>query len=201
MAEHPSVDADTRGGGTLPSRDVVAGWLGDDDDLDEQELVADPDVPPAEFRDTLGRFASGITVVTAISGGVPVGLTCQSFTSVSLDPPLVLFCPSRTSRAWPLIQRTGAFCVNVLAHDQADVSDTMASRGIDKFARVAWAPSAETGSPVLAGVLAHVDCTVASVQEAGDHYVVLGRVQHVSVERPDADGLVFFRGRYGRTSL
>ena len=76
----------------------------------------------------LGRFASGVTVVTAMSGGEPVGLTCQSFSSVSLDPPLVLFVPAKTSRAWPLIQRSGKFCVNFLAADQAELSNTMASR-------------------------------------------------------------------------
>ena len=85
----------------------------------------------------LGRFASGVTVVTAISGDEPVGMTCQSFSSVSLDPPLVLFVPASTSRAWPLMQRAGKFCVNFLADDQADLSNTMASRGTDKFAGVA----------------------------------------------------------------
>ena len=87
----------------------------------------------------LGRFASGVTVVTATSGGEPVGLTCQSFSSVSLDPPLVLFVPARTSRAWPLIQRSGRFCVNFLSSDQADLSNKMASRGVDKFEGVALA--------------------------------------------------------------
>ncbi len=146
----------------------------------------------------LGRFASGVTVVTGTSGGVPVGLTCQSFTSLSLDPPLVLFCPSRASRAWPLIARTGAFCVNVLAADQAEVSHVMASRGIDKFAEVAWAPSAHSGSPVLAGVLAHLDCTVEAVHDGGDHHVVVGRVQHLQVDR-EGEGLLYFRGGYGST--
>jgi 3-hydroxy-9,10-secoandrosta-1,3,5(10)-triene-9,17-dione monooxygenase reductase component len=150
------------------------------------------------FRDALGRFASGVTVVTGTSGGVPVGFTCQSFASLSMDPPLVLFCPSRTSRAWPLIARSGFFCVNILAADQADVSHMMASRGIDKFGEVAWTPSAATGSPVLDGVLAHVDCTIEAVHDGGDHQVVVGRVQHLQVDRDDA-GLLYFRGAYGST--
>ena len=103
-------------------------------------------------------------------------MTCQSFSSVSLDPPLVLFIPAKTSRAWPLIQRSGKFCVNFLAADQAELSNTMASRGADKFADVKWTPSPRTGSPMLEGALAHVDCTIHAVHEAGDHYVVIGRV-------------------------
>lgn len=128
-----------------------------------------------------------------------MGLTCQSFTSLSLDPPLVLFCPSRASRAWPLIARSGAFCVNVLAADQAAVSHVMASRGIDKFAEVPWKPSDRTGSPVLDGVLAHLDCTIEAVHEGGDHHVVIGRVHHLQVDRDD-EGLLYFRGDYGSTA-
>ncbi len=121
-----------------------------------EDLEVDTSSPEAvaearRFRDVLGRFASGITVVTTMSNGEPVGLTCQSFSSVSLNPPLVLFVPARSSRAWPRIQRAGKFCVNFLAADQADLSNTMASRGADKFADVAWQPSPVTGSPVFDG--------------------------------------------------
>lgn len=150
------------------------------------------------FRDVLGRFASGVTVVTGHSGGEPVGMTCQSFSSVSLDPPLVLFVPATTSRAWPRMRESGLFCVNVLADDQVGISERMAGRGTDKFAGLDWRPSPATGSPVLAGTLAYVDCRVQAVHEAGDHYVVLGRVLDLDVLR-DADPLVFFRGRYGTT--
>ncbi|WP_185996515.1 3-hydroxy-9,10-secoandrosta-1,3,5(10)-triene-9,17-dione monooxygenase reductase subunit [Nocardioides campestrisoli] len=169
-------------------------WQPDDDLYPEADGLVDH----ARFRDVLGRFASGITVVTATHDGVPVGLTCQSFTSVSLDPPLVLFCPSRASRAWPLIERAGRFCVNVLAADQADVSHAMASRGIDKFAQVGWRPSAESGSPVLDGVLAHLECTLEAVHDGGDHHVVLGRVQHLQVDR-EGDALLYFKGDYTAT--
>jgi 3-hydroxy-9,10-secoandrosta-1,3,5(10)-triene-9,17-dione monooxygenase reductase component len=148
------------------------------------------------FRDVLGRFATGVTVVTGFHDGRPLGLTCQSFTSVSLDPPLVLFCPARTSRAWPLIQRSGHFCANILAADQVEISRTMASRGADKFADVAWAPSEVTGSPVLAGTLGFVDATIVSVHEAGDHFVVVGRVLDLVAE-DDARPLLYFRGGYG----
>ncbi|MDQ6687931.1 MAG: flavin reductase family protein [Actinomycetota bacterium] len=161
--------------------------------LDDAEAVA----RARQFRDVLGRFATGVTVVTALSGDKPVGMTCQSFSSVSLAPPLVLFCPAKTSRAWPLIQLSGRFCVNLLAHDQGDVSNVMATRGIDKFAEVSWSPSAVTGSPVIEGILGYVDCTIQAVHEAGDHYVVIGRVQDLdTTEVPHP--LLFFQGQYSR---
>ena len=123
---------------TWPSHDLIESWLGDSmydfQFRPGEDIFVDADDPEAvaaarRFRDVLGRFASGVTVVTSISGGAPVGLTCQSFSSVSLNPPLVLFVPAKTSRAWPAIQRSGKFCVNFLADDQAELSNQMASRG------------------------------------------------------------------------
>lgn len=146
------------------------------------------------FREVLGQFATGVTVVTAVHDGEPVGLTCQSFTSVSLDPPLVLFVPARTSRAWPRIELAGAFCVNVLARDQEAVSDAFASRGIDKFAGVAWRPGS-TGAPVLSGAVAWVDCTLHAVHDGGDHLVVIGRVDDLG-DGERAEPLVYVEGRY-----
>ena len=193
---------------TWPSPELISSWLGDVD-LDVEWRPGEDSGIPADdseavaaarrFRDVLGRFASGVTVVTAISGGEPVGMTCQSFSSVSLDPPLVLFIPARTSRAWPMMQRSGRFCVNFLAHDQADLSNAMASRVPDKFAGVAWEPSAVTGSPVLPGTLGHVDCTIHAVHEAGDHFVVIGRV--VDLAESDAEApLLYYRGKYRTTT-
>ena len=151
------------------------------------------------FRDVLGRFATGVAVVTAMSDGEPVGMTCQSFSSVSLSPPLVLFCPARTSRAWPLIQRADSFCVNLLADGQHELSDVMATKGIDKFADIGWEPTPRTGSPLLKGVLGFVDCTIHAVHEAGDHYVVIGRVVDLNTGEVDADPLLFFQGKYRTT--
>jgi 3-hydroxy-9,10-secoandrosta-1,3,5(10)-triene-9,17-dione monooxygenase reductase component len=194
---------------TWPSHDLIESWLGDsmyDFQLRPgEDVVLDEDDPEAmasarQFRDVLGRFASGVTVVTAMSGGAPVGLTCQSFASVSLNPPLVLFVPAKTSRAWPAIQRSGKFCVNFLAADQAELSNTMASRGVDKFGDVKWTPSPQTGSPILEGSLAHVDCTIHTVHEAGDHYVVIGRVVDLAIQDDgDRDPLLFYRGEYRTT--
>jgi 3-hydroxy-9,10-secoandrosta-1,3,5(10)-triene-9,17-dione monooxygenase reductase component len=196
---------------TWPSPELISSWLGDQDidfEFRPGEDVAVHDDPEAvararRFRDVLGRFASGVTVVAGVSNGEPVGMTCQSFSSVSLDPPLVLFIPAKSSRAWPLIQRSGRFCVNFLAADQADLSNTMASRGTDKFADVKWTPAPETGSPMLEGALAHLDCVIHAVHEAGDHYVVIGRVLDLvtdpSTDDAEVDPLLFYRGQYRTT--
>lgn len=198
---------------TWPSPDLIDSWLGNFDfefrPGEDVPLAADdPEAIEAarRFRDVLGRFASGVAVVTAISADEPVGMTCQSFSSVSLDPPLVLFIPAKTSRAWPLIQRSGRFCVNFLGSDQAELSNKMASRGVDpstglrtsKFAEVAWSPSQATGSPVLEGTLAHIDCSIHAVHEAGDHYLVIGRVLELAANQ-DQDPLLFFQGKYRTT--
>jgi 3-hydroxy-9,10-secoandrosta-1,3,5(10)-triene-9,17-dione monooxygenase reductase component len=190
-----------------PSQEQADSWLGDFDfELRPGEPShIDPDDPGAverarTFRDVLGRFCTGVTVVTAMSGGEPVGMTCQSFSSVSLSPPLVLFCPAKTSRAWPLIQRAGSFCVNLLADGQHEVSDVMATKGIDKFADLDWEPAPRTGAPVFKGVLGFVDCTIHAVHEAGDHYVVIGRVQELESHGESADPLLFFEGRYRSTA-
>lgn len=199
---------------TWPSPELIHSWLGDQDidfELRPGEDVAVQDDPAhvaaaRRFRDVLGRFASGVTVVTATSGGEPVGMTCQSFSSVSLEPPLVVFIPAKTSRAWPRIHRSGTFCVNLLAADQSDLSNRMASRGVDKFEGVSWTPSPQTGSPMLAGALAQIDCAIHAVHEAGDHYLVIGRVLDLVTDGDDPEEgggerapLLFYRGEYRTT--
>lgn len=147
------------------------------------------------FREVLGVYCSGVTVVTSMAGDQPVGMTCQSFSSVSLDPPLVMFIPAKSSRAWPVMQRTGHFCVNFLAADQQDISDVMASKGADKFAGLSWSTS-KTGAPLLDGIVGYVDCTVHSVVEAGDHFVVIGRVQDMDIAERAREPLLYFQGDY-----
>lgn len=144
----------------------------------------------------LGHFATGVTVVTAMHGGTPAGLSVNSFTSVSLDPPLVAFCVARTSATWPRIREAGWFCVNILAEHQEGVSRVFATRGADKFRGIGWHPSV-SGAPILAGVLAWIDCTIDVEHDAGDHVLVVGRVRELDVA---AEGrpLVFYRGGYGR---
>jgi 3-hydroxy-9,10-secoandrosta-1,3,5(10)-triene-9,17-dione monooxygenase reductase component len=151
-------------------------------------------IEPAAFRTALGHFCTGVTVVTAMDGGEPVGFACQSFAALSLDPPLVLFCPGRTSRAWPLIERHGHFCVNILSDAQRDVSTVFGRSGTDKFANVAWSPG-PSGAPVLDGVVTWLDCAIESVHDGGDHHVVLGRVTTLG-PRTDARPLLFYRGAY-----
>lgn len=149
------------------------------------------------FRRVLGHFPTGVVVVTGLDrAGQPAGLAVGSFTSVSLEPPLVAFLPHRDSTSWPRIRESGAFCVNVLSADQEAVSRTFATHGQDKFADLSWRP-AGSGSPVLDGILAYIDCEVEAVHEAGDHWIVLGRVRELDV-LSTALPLVFFQGGYGR---
>jgi 3-hydroxy-9,10-secoandrosta-1,3,5(10)-triene-9,17-dione monooxygenase reductase component len=150
-----------------------------------------------KFRQVLGHFCTGVTVITTVDEDGPAGFTCQSFTALSLDPPLVLFCPSRSSATWPRIARAGHFCANVLTAGQQELARVFGAGGADKFAGVPWSPS-PSGAPILAGTLTWVDCTVEAVHEAGDHYVAVGRVTGLGEclrERP----LLFYRGRYGVT--
>lgn len=158
--------------------------------------MSKPRFDSAKYRQTLGRFPTGVTVITAVNQGQPVGLAIGSFTSLSLDPPLVLFCPANTSSSWPRIREAGVFCVNVLGDDQLDVCKVMASKDPDKFASVKWTTEA-TGSPVIAGSIAWIDCTITEVLEGGDHDIVIGRVEDLGFEE-DGAPLVFFKGGYGR---
>ena len=110
-----------------------------------------------ELRDALGQFCTGITVITAVADEQPVGFACQSFSALSLEPPLVLFCPMKTSGSWKGIEKAGRFAVNILSEEQEDVSSTFGRRGDDKFAEIDWEPS-PLGSPVIKGVMAWLDC-------------------------------------------
>lgn len=154
------------------------------------------DVDAARFRQVLGHFPTGVTVIAAVEEGVPVGLAVGSFTSVSLDPPLVLFCAAHTSTSWPRIRAAGNFCVNVLGDDQEDVCRVFASSAPDKFAGLGWTPTGR-GSPRLRGVLAWLDCEMVDVVPEGDHDLVVGRVHDLGVGH-EGGPLVFFRGGYGR---
>ena len=152
-------------------------------------------VSPAVMREVLGHFVSGIVVITAVDAEGPLGFTCQSFCSLSLEPPLVSFAPARTSRTWPRIREVGAFCVNVLAADQQDVSARFARSGTDKFAGVGWVPSAH-GSPVLDGVVAWIDGELWAEYDGGDHTIVVARVLDLGADASRTP-LLFHRGGYG----
>jgi len=155
-------------------------------------------VSPEVMREVLGYFVSGIVVVTAVGPDGPLGFTCQSFASLSLDPPLVTFSPARTSSTWPRIRAAGAFCVNVLAADHEHYSAGFARTGVDKFAGVDWRPAA-SGAPRLAGVSAWIDCTLWNEYDGGDHTIVIGRVHDLGAD-PVRLPLLYYRGRYGLTA-
>jgi flavin reductase (DIM6/NTAB) family NADH-FMN oxidoreductase RutF len=152
---------------------------------------------PQWFRQVLGQYPTGVCAVTAEhSSGRPVGMVVGSFTSVSLDPPLIAFFPDRRSSTWPKIQEAGHFCVNILASDQESVCRQLAAKGPDKLNGLSYRP-AGSGAPVLDGVVAWIDCDITSVSDAGDHYIVLGAVRDLQIENPSLP-LLFFRGGYGR---
>jgi len=149
----------------------------------------------ARFREVLGHFATGVTIVTAMEDTEPVGFTCQAFTSLSLDPPLVALAPGKSSTSWPRIAAAGSFCVNILADDQEALSRDFAVSGGDKFTGVGWRPAAN-GAPVLDGALAWVECAFELAHDAGDHELVVGRVLDMGVNR--GRPLVYYRGGFGR---
>lgn len=152
-----------------------------------------------EFRRVLGNFATGVTVVTAPAcegDPGPAGFACQSFSSLSLAPPLVSFMVARTSTTWPRIARAGVFCVNVLGADQGPLCRGFAVSGADKFAGVDHDAAPVTGSPRLTGVPAWIDCTIQAVHTGGDHLIVVGRVEALGATEDDAP-LLFHRGKFG----
>ncbi len=150
---------------------------------------------PAAMRTVMGFFATGVTVITAMAGEEPVGLAANSFTSVSLEPPLVLFCAATSSSTWPKIDAAGKFCVNFLPEDGEQTCRVFASPG-DRFSQVGW-HSGTTGSPVLDAALAYVDCEIEHRYDGGDHVIVVGRVVDLG-HREHGTPLAFYRGGYGR---
>lgn len=143
----------------------------------------------------LGHFASGVVLVTGMHETRPAGFTCQSFFSLSLDPPLVAIAPSKSSTSWPKISGAGSLCVNILAADQEALARTFSRSGTDKFAGVGWSHGA-TGAPRLQGALAWLDCDVVDTHEAGDHWLITARI--VEMETGKGEPLVFYRGGFGR---
>jgi 3-hydroxy-9,10-secoandrosta-1,3,5(10)-triene-9,17-dione monooxygenase reductase component len=150
-----------------------------------------------EFRSVLGQFCSGVTVVTAMGPAGPVGFTCQSFSSLSLEPPRILLCVSRTSTSWPTVRNSASFCVNVLAQAQQPLSERFARSGGDKFQEIAWTPS-PGGAPRLADAAAWIDCRLHTEYDGGDHLVVVAGVRRVDTPTEPRAPLLFYRGRYAR---
>jgi flavin reductase (DIM6/NTAB) family NADH-FMN oxidoreductase RutF len=153
-------------------------------------------IEAGRFRHVLGHLPTGVTVVAANGAEGPVGMAANSVTSVSLDPPMILFCPAKSSSTWPRIRAVGEFCVNVLANHHEELSRRFAAKDADRFAGVRY-EHRPTG-PAIAGAVAWIECRLDDEHEAGDHTIAVARV--VAIEAPPAvshDPLVFFCGRYG----
>ncbi|GAA4738067.1 flavin reductase family protein [Nocardioides endophyticus] len=155
-------------------------------------MTADPS--SADFRATMSSFCTGVVAIAAVVDGRPVGMTCQSFISLSLDPPLIAFAPARTSSTYPVLRQARRFAISVLAEDQGDVALALASKGTDKFATVPWHPLA-SGTPVIDGCLAWIDCTFETEYDAGDHLLVVGRVHELG-HLPDGEPLTYYRSSF-----
>ena len=179
MTDAPTPDAD-------PTRDANGA-----PDADPSPVEPSPE----HLRHALGHFATGVTIITGYGAdGEPVGFACQSFASVSLRPPLVLFCADHRGRSWPRMREQGRFTVNVLEHDQRDVVARFGSTAGRRFEGLEWSAS-EHGGPSLPGAIVRIHCTVEQVHVAGDHDVVIGRVRGLEdgeAGRP----MLFYRGRF-----
>jgi flavin reductase (DIM6/NTAB) family NADH-FMN oxidoreductase RutF len=157
-------------------------------------------VEQQQFRHVMGHFVTGVTVITTIVEDRPVGMTAQSFVSLSLDPPMVMFCPTRNSYTWEQIEAQGMLCINVLSRAQETISRRFAAKDDDRFAGVDWTPAPVSKSPLLTGVHAWIDCEIENVHPGGDHLIVVCRVLALAATAESGDPLVFYLGRYGEVT-
>ena len=155
-------------------------------------------IDPRELRNVMGHFATGVTVITTRdTAGKPFGLTANAFSSLSLDPPLVLICVDKKVDCYACFEQSKAFVVNILSEGQDQLSTRFATKGIEKFEGVA-VRQGNLGVPLLEGAVAHIECTLTSTYEGGDHTIYVGEIQSVAAsgDRP----LLFFKGKYTRLS-
>lgn len=150
------------------------------------------------FRQALGKFATGVTVITAADSEMIHGMTANSLTSVSLDPPIILVCVDHRAKMLPLIRRAGAFGVNILGAGQERVSRHFANQAVDQKPEIAFTTD-RYGVPLLEDALATLGCTVHQELEVGDHAVIFGCVEHVSFDSEDP--LCFYQGKYTRLAI
>lgn len=155
-----------------------------------------PGVDAALFRETLGRFATGVALITAGAEGTPLGLIANSLAGVSLRPPLVSFCPSRGSFTWPRMRRSRRFGVNLLRPEHEDFVRRAAPAGAERFEGIDWKLTS-SGVPRLGDALAFLDCAIEVEHAAGDHWIVVGRVEDAQID-PAGIPLVFWASRFGR---
>ena len=154
----------------------------------------EPELDGRAFRAALGRFATGVAFITAAPGGEPTGLIVNSLASVSLEPPLISFCPARSSLTWTRMRRTGRFAVNVLARHHEHFAARATPAGADRFTDIDWHPG-HTGVPLLRDALATLQCEIVAEHPAGDHWIVLAHVHDLHLAR-EGDPLVFYAGAF-----
>lgn len=153
-------------------------------------------IEPLSFREALGHYASGITVITSQVAGEPIGFTCQAFYSVSMSPPLVSFSVMSGSASYPKIRQAGRFAVNILSGEQVRISNQFARKGTDKWHGVKWQES-PLGNPIIAGSLHWLDCEIHAEHAAGDHLIVIGEVKALNLQQAAAaQPLLYFKGQY-----
>lgn len=159
-------------------------------------LLSGTAIEPSTFRQALGHYASGITVITSHHEGEPIGFTCQSFYSVSMSPPLVSFSVMSSSASYPKIRQAGRFTVNILSGEQVGISNQFARRGANKWHGVKWQAS-PLGNPIIAGSLHWLDCEIHAEHAAGDHLIVIGEVKALNLQATAAtQPLLYFKGQY-----
>lgn len=150
---------------------------------------------PRDFRDVMGHYPTGVVVVTGLDDGAPVGMVVGTFSSVSLDPPIVSFMPMTTSSTYPKLRASEHLCISVFAHDQLTECRVLAGKDPDKFSKVAWTAD-ENGVPMIDGAVAHIHGSLREEIEAGDHFITLVDVHDLAIARPTTP-LLFFQGGYG----
>ena len=153
-------------------------------------------IESGDFRKVLGKYPTGVTLVSSKDDQGPFAMVIGSFGSVSLDPPLVQFMPAKESGTWSRIKKTGRYCVNVLGEQQLDLSNSFFNKDKDPFEAIHWSEST-LGSPIIEGCVAWIDCLIGDVHEAGDHYIVIGEVKAIGATEKDEGPLLFLGGVYG----
>ena len=153
-------------------------------------------IESGDFRKVLGKYPTGVTLVSSMDDQGPFAMVIGSFGSVSLDPPLVQFMPAKESGTWSRIKKTGRYCVNVLGEQQLDLSNSFFNKDKDPFETIHWSEST-LGSPIIEGCVAWIDCLIGDVHEAGDHYIVIGEVKAIGATEKDEGPLLFLGGAYG----
>lgn len=156
--------------------------------------ASEREITGVELRETMSHLPTGVTILTAYGADEQYGMAANSVTSLSLDPPLILVCPAKSSSTWPKIRETGKFCVNVMAKDSMELILQFASRGAEKFRNAEHWPG--PSGPVLEQAVASINCVLIDEYEGGDHTIAIARVVETQTKKTD-DPVIFLRGKYG----